>query len=106
MSSWFLLIMAGAVEVVMALALKRSESWTRPVPSALGIAAALASIFLLTLALKRIPVATGYVVWTGIGAAGVTLAGVLLFGESLSAQRAVCIGLIVAGTVGLRLLET
>ena len=106
MHSWFLLIAAGAVEVVMALALKKSESWTRPGPSLLGIAAALASIFLLTLALKRIPMATGYAVWTGIGAAGVVTASAVLLGESLAPQRIGCIVLIVAGTIGLHLLES
>jgi quaternary ammonium compound-resistance protein SugE len=103
--SWTLLIAAGLVEVVMALALKRSESFARLGPSALGIAAALASIALLTLALKRIPMATGYAVWTGIGAVGVVAAEALLQGQALSPARLGCIALVVAGTLGLRTLE-
>jgi len=104
-TSWVLLIGAGVVEVVMAFALKQSESWTRLLPSVLGVAAALGSVFLLALALKRIPMATAYVVWTGIGAVGVVGVGVLLLGESAAPLRLLCIALVVAGTVGLRVLE-
>ena len=105
MSSWMLLALAGAVEVVMAFALKSSHSWTRPLASACGIAAALASIFLLTLSLKRLPLGTAYAIWTAIGAVGVVAVGALVFGESLSPWRLACIGLVVAGTAGLRLVE-
>jgi quaternary ammonium compound-resistance protein SugE len=105
MSSWMWLGAAGAVEVLMAVALKRSEAWTRLLPSVVGLVAALVSIFLLTLALKRLPLGTAYAVWTAIGAVGVALVGVMAFGESLSPWRLGCIGLVVAGTVGLRMLE-
>jgi quaternary ammonium compound-resistance protein SugE len=103
--AWLLLFAAGAVEVLMALALKYAEGWTRPVPGALGVLAGLASIFLLTHALRTLPAATAYAVWTGIGAVGVALLGIVLFGESAAPQRLLCIALIVAGIVGLRLLE-
>jgi len=104
MKSWGLLLLAGATEVLMAFALKRSQSWTQWWPSVLGIAFALASIFLLTLALQRLPLSTAYAVWTGLGAVGVVLTGVLVFGETLSVARLACIALVVAGSVGLRLL--
>jgi len=103
--AWLLLFAAGAVEVLMALALKYAQGWTRPVPGALGVLAALASIFLLTHALRTLPAATAYAVWTGIGAVGVALLGIVLFGESAAPQRLLCIALIVAGIIGLRLLE-
>jgi len=103
--AWMLLFAAGVVEVVMALALKYSEGWTRPVPGALGVLAGLASMGLLTLALRSLPAATAYAIWTGIGAVGVALLGIWLFGESAAPTRLACIALIVAGIIGLRLLE-
>ena len=103
--AWLLLFAAGVVEILMALALKYSEGWTRPWPSALGIAAALLSIFLLTLALKQLPAGTAYAIWTGIGSVGITILGIVLFNESVSVLRLVFIGLIVAGTMGLKLLD-
>ena len=103
--AWCLLFAAGAVEVLMALALKYAQGWTRPVPGALGLLAGLASIFLLTRALRTLPAATAYAIWTGIGAVGVALAGIVLFGESAAPLRLSCIALIVAGSIGLRLLE-
>ena len=103
--AWLLLFAAGVVEILMALALKYSEGWTRPWPSALGIAAALLSIFLLTLALKQLPAGTAYAIWTGIGSVGITILGIVLFNESVSVLRLVFIGLIVTGTMGLKLLD-
>jgi quaternary ammonium compound-resistance protein SugE len=103
--SWILLVAAGLVEVVMAMALKQADAWTRPLPSAIGVVAALGSVFLLTLALRRLPLGVAYAVWTAIGAVGVVLAGRVWFGESLSAPRLACIGLVVVGVVGLRVLE-
>lgn len=102
--AWILLIAASAVEIVMALALKYSQGWTRLIPSVLGIVAALASIFLLTLAIKHLPTGTAYAVWTGIGSIGITILGIVLFEESASPLRLVCIGLIVVGMVGLKLI--
>ncbi|MED5617815.1 DMT family transporter [Ideonella sp. BN130291] len=95
----------GIAEVVMALALKRSEGWTRMGASALGITAALLSIFLLTRALRQLPLATAYAIWTALGSLGVAAVGAWLLKEPLGAPRLLCIGLIVAGTAGLRALE-
>ena len=100
--AWLLLLAAGAVEIVMAIALKYAEGWTRPAPSAVGIAAALVSIFLLTLAVRHLPAGTAYVIWTGIGAIGTALAGIALFGESASPMRLACIAVIVIGVMGLK----
>jgi quaternary ammonium compound-resistance protein SugE len=102
---WIYLLGAGAAEVVMALALKRSEDWTRLGASALGVAAALLSIFLLTRALKQLPLATAYAVWTALGSLGVVAVGALWLKEPMGAGRLLCIALIVAGTAGLRTLE-
>lgn len=100
---WTYLILAGLTEVVMAFALKQSEGWTRPGPSALAIVATGASIFLLTQAMKHLPLGSAYAIWTGIGSVGVVLVGIVWLGESVSALRLACIALVVAGTVGLRL---
>ena len=88
----------------MAVALKHSAGWTKLVPSVVGVGAALGSIYLLAHAVKSLPMATSYAIWTGIGSVGVVLVGIAL-GESASAVRLVCIAAIVGGIVGLRLLE-
>lgn len=103
--AWFMLVAAGLVEIVMAVALKQAQGWTKPVPGVVGVAAALGSVFLLTHALKGLPVGTAYAVWTGIGAVGVTVLGIALFGESVALPRLLCIGLIACGIAGLHLLE-
>lgn len=103
--AWLILLLAGVVEIVMAAALKAADGWNRPLPSAIGIAAALASIFLLTHAMKALPAGTAYAVWTGIGAVGVTLVGMVVHGDSASPARLLCVGLVVAGVIGLRLVE-
>ncbi len=100
--AWALLIVASVLEMVWAIALKYAEGFTRLGPALLGIVAATASLALLTFALRSLPVGTAYAVWTGLGAAGVAVVGVLALGESASAYRLACIGLIVCGTVGLR----
>ncbi|SCU75803.1 multidrug efflux system protein [Cupriavidus necator] len=102
--AWMLLVLAGLIEIVMALALKHTDGWTRPGPTALGIGAALASIFLLSAALRHLPVGTAYAIWTGIGAIGVTVIGILFLGESAAPMRLVLIGLIFVGIGGLKLL--
>lgn len=102
--AWVWLVLAGLVEIVMAVALKQTAGWTKLAPSVVGIAAALGSVFLLAHAVKSLPVATAYAVWTGIGSVGVVLVGFAL-GETPSAARLVCISAIVGGIVGLRLLE-
>lgn len=103
--AWLLLVSAGLVEIAMAAALKASNGWSRPLPGALGVLAALLSIVLLTQSLKTLPTGTAYAVWTGIGAVGVALLGVLLHGDSAWPARLACMALIVAGIAGLRWLE-
>lgn len=99
-----MLFVAGLFECAWAVGLKYSEGFTRPVPSALTIAAMLVSFWLLSVAMKTVPVGTAYAVWTGIGAAGVAVAGMLLFDESRDLARLLCIFLIIAGVAGLRVL--
>ena len=101
--AWMLLFIAGLFEVCWAIGLKYTDGFTRLWPSVLTVVAMTVSIVCLALALKSIPVGTGYAVWTGIGAVGTALLGIVLFGESVSPARLSCIGLIVAGIVGLKL---
>jgi len=102
--SWLLLLAAGLMEIVMAAALKSAHGWSRPLPALVGVVAALASIYLLTHALRDLPVGTAYAVWTGIGAIGVAAIGILFHGDTPSPARLGCVALILAGIVGLRLL--
>ena len=99
---WFLLLIAAGFEIAWAVGLKSTESFTRLWPSVGVIVALVASVGLLALAARGLPIGTAYAVWTGIGAAGTAIAGILLFGESASAARMVCLTLIVAGVVGLK----
>jgi quaternary ammonium compound-resistance protein SugE len=101
--AWLLLGVAGVLEIVFALSLKASEGFTRPVPGLLTVAAGLSSVFLLSLALRTLPVGSGYAVWTGIGAAGTAILGIVIMGDSATPQRLLCIGLILAGVIGLKL---
>ena len=101
--TWLVLVAAGLLEIGWAIGLKYTEGFTRLVPSVLTLAAMVASIVLLGLALKSLPLGTAYAVWTGIGAVGTALLGIALFGEPASAARLASIGLIVAGIVGLKL---
>ena len=101
--SWTYLVIAGVLEVVWAIGLKYTEGFTRLVPSAVTIVAMIASVWFLALALRTIPVGTGYAVWTGIGAVGTAVLGIALFAEPASAARIGCMGLIVAGILGLKL---
>jgi quaternary ammonium compound-resistance protein SugE len=103
--AWVVLVIAGIVEIAMAISLKLAAGWTRLWPSVIGIVAALASICLLTFATKRLPVTTAYAVWTGIGAVGVTLTGIIVFGESARPLRLACIALVFVGMIGLHLLD-
>lgn len=100
--SWIVLVVAGLLEVGWAIGLKFTEGFTRLWPSVATAAAMLGSIALLGLAMKELPVGTAYAVWTGIGAVGTALLGILLLGEPASAGRLVCLGLIVAGIAGLK----
>jgi quaternary ammonium compound-resistance protein SugE len=101
--SWLYLALAGLLEIVWAVGLKYTEGFTRLWPSVLTLAAMIASVWFLALALKTIPVGTGYAVWTGIGAVGTAILGIVLFAEPATALRLLCIGLIVAGILGLKL---
>ena len=100
--AWTLLLLAGVLEIGWAIGLKYTDGFTRLVPSALTLSAMVASVVLLAIAMRTIPVGTAYAVWTGIGATGTVLLGIALFGEPATAARLACIGLIVAGIVGLK----
>ena len=105
-TAWLLLIAAGLLEVVWAIGLKYTEGFSRLMPSVITIAAMIASVWLLAMALKSIPVGTGYAVWTGIGAVGTAILGIILFNEAATVARIACIGLIVAGIFGLKLVSS
>ncbi len=100
---WLYLVLAGVLEVVWAVGLKYSEGFTRLWPSVITGVAMVASFWLLATALRTIPLGTGYAIWVGIGAVGTALVGMLLFKEPATVARLVCIGLILAGIVGLKL---
>jgi quaternary ammonium compound-resistance protein SugE len=101
--AWTYLFIAGVFEVAWAVGLKYTEGFTRLWPTVGTAAALILSMVLLALALRTLPIGTAYAVWTGIGAVGTAIAGVLLFDEPADAWRVVCIALIVAGIVGLKL---
>ena len=100
---WTYLLIAGLLEVVWAVGLKYTEGWTQLWPSVGTVAAMILSFWFLSLALKGLPIGTAYAVWTGIGAVGTALVGILALGEPRDAARLACIVLIVAGIAGLRL---
>ncbi|NEW89576.1 MULTISPECIES: quaternary ammonium compound efflux SMR transporter SugE [Rhodopseudomonas] len=101
--AWFYLFVAGLMEIGWALGLKYTEGFTRLVPTALTVSAMVASVALLGLALKTLPIGTAYAIWSGIGAVGTAALGIMLFGDPATVARLSCIGLIVAGIVGLKL---
>ncbi|AVT81129.1 MAG: quaternary ammonium compound efflux SMR transporter SugE [Rhodopseudomonas sp.] len=101
--AWFYLFVAGLMEIGWALGLKYTEGFTRLVPTALTVSAMVASVALLGLALKTLPIGTAYAVWSGIGAVGTAALGIALFGDPATVGRLACIGLIVAGIVGLKM---
>jgi quaternary ammonium compound-resistance protein SugE len=101
--AWTFLVVAGLLEIVWAIGLKFTEGFTRVGPSIATLAAMLASFYLLARALQTLPVGTGYAVWTGIGAAGTAIVGMLVLGESASPLRLLSLALIVAGIAGLKL---
>ncbi len=100
--AWILLFVAGVLEVGWAIGLKYTEGFTRLWPTVLTVTAMIVSLWLLGLALKTLPIGTAYAVWTGVGAVGTAVLGIVLFGESAAAARVACICLIVAGIVGLK----
>jgi quaternary ammonium compound-resistance protein SugE len=101
--AWFLLLAAGLMEVGWAIGLKYTEGFTRLMPSVLTLTAMAISMALLGLALKTLPIGTAYAVWTGIGAVGTAILGIVLFGDPATMARLACIGLIIAGIAGLKL---
>jgi quaternary ammonium compound-resistance protein SugE len=101
--AWVYLAFAGLLEIVWAIGLKYTEGFTRIVPSAITIVGMIGSVVLLGLALRDLPVGTGYAVWTGIGTVGAAILGMILFNEPATTARIGCIALIVAGIVGLKL---
>ena len=104
--AWVFLIAAGLLEIVWAVALKEADGFTRLWPSVIGIAAAWISFALLTLALRTLPVGTAYAMWTGIGVLGVAVVGILALGDGASIERIALLALILAGIVGLKLVES
>lgn len=101
--SWVVLMIAGLLETGWAIGLKYTDGFSRLWPTLGTIAAMIVSLVLLGLAVRTLPVGTAYAVWTGIGTIGTAVLGIFLFGESAATGRLICIGLIVAGIVGLRL---
>lgn len=103
--AWIYLIIAGLLEIVWAIGLKHTEGFSRLWPSVATVGTMIASFILLSIALKTIPVGTGYAVWTGIGAAGTAGIGMMFLGEPREVLRILCIILIVAGVVGLKVVS-
>lgn len=104
--AWLFVLIAGFCEIVWAIAMKYSDGFSKLWPSVTTVAGMLISFFLLSYALKTLPVGTAYTVWTGIGAAGTVIMGMILFGESREILRLFCIGLIIAGILGLQLVDS
>ncbi|MBG7115920.1 quaternary ammonium compound efflux SMR transporter SugE [Pseudomonas aeruginosa] len=101
--SWIILFFAGLFEVGWAVGLKYTEGFSKPLPTVLTALAMLISLGLLGLAMKHLPLGTAYAVWTGVGAVGTVIAGIVLFGESMALLRLASVALIVCGLVGLKL---
>lgn len=101
--AWTLLFLAGILEIVWAVGLKYTQGFTQPMPTAITLLAMLGSITFLGFSLKQLPVGTAYAIWTGIGAIGTAIFGIILLNESASPARLACIGLIAAGILGLKL---
>lgn len=101
--SWIILVIAGLLEVVWAIGLKYTHGFTRLVPSVITVTAMIVSIVMLSWAMKSLPTGTAYAVWTGIGAVGAAITGIVLFGESANPARLLSLALIVAGIIGLKL---
>lgn len=102
-AAWAVLVLSGLLETVWAVGLPRTDGFTRPGPSAVVVLAMAASVYGLALATRALPIGTAYAVWTGIGAVGAVLYGIVALGEPRTAARLACLGLILAGVVGLKL---
>ena len=103
---WLFLIIAGVFEVAWVIGLKYSYGFTKLVPSVLTILGMIASFYFLSLAMKNIPLGTAYAIWTGIGTVGTGILGIILFNESVNPIRLICIGFIVIGAIGLKLVSS
>ncbi len=103
--AWLYLLVAGLFEIGWAIGLKYTHGFTRLLPTLFTLASMIVSLGMLGLALKSLPVGTAYAVWTGIGTIGTAILGIVLLGESAAVLRLACIGLIVAGIVGLKLVS-
>jgi quaternary ammonium compound-resistance protein SugE len=101
--AWALLSFAGILEIAFAFAMKASEGFTRLIPALFTVVIGVSSVVLLSFSLRTLPMGTGYAVWTGIGAAGTAIVGMALLGESAAPVRLLCIVLILAGVIGLKL---
>lgn len=101
-----MLCTAGLLEIAFAYFMKTSDGFTRPTSAALTIASGLTSVVFLSIAIRSIPIGTGYAVWTGIGAAGTAIIGIVLLGDSSSVPRLLCIALILLGVIGLKFFPT
>ena len=99
---WIYLALAGLMEVGWAIGLKYSEGFSQSIPIILTIIFMILSLYLLSLALKGIPIGTGYAIWTGIGAIGTAILGMILFGESREIGRIICILIVISGIIGLK----
>jgi len=103
MRAWVLLVLAGLAEIGWVIGLKYSEGFTKPLAAVFTAVTLVISMLLLGWSVRTLPIGTAYAVWTGIGAVGAAIAGLMLFGESANPMRLLCIALIVAGVVGLKL---
>lgn len=101
--SWFILFIAGLLEIGWAVGLKLSENFTKPLPTVLTVIALIASLVLLGIAMRTLPLGTAYAVWTGIGAVGTVIIGILYFGDPFTFTRVLCVAMIVGGILGLKL---
>lgn len=103
--SWLILILAGLLESAWAIGLKYTDGFSRLIPSIFTISTMAISFWLLSWAMKTLPVGTAYAIWTGIGAVGTVVLGIILFNEPLTMPRLFCVGLIVSGLVGFKLVS-
>ncbi|WP_374089151.1 multidrug efflux SMR transporter [Methylomicrobium lacus] len=104
--AWILLFSAGIAEIIFALSLKLNEGFTKLWPSVVTCVAGLCSFYLLMLAIKTLPLGTAYAVWTGMGAVGIAVLGIILFKESADVCRIMSISLVIMGIIGLKLTES
>ena len=101
--AWIYLVAAGVLEIVWAFAMKQSDGFTRIVPASVTLVAMAGSVGLLALAMRSLPLGTAYTIWTGIGAVGAFVVGIILLGEAMTLSRILSVSLIVIGLIGLKL---